>query len=325
VIGNWDAAGSYSRKCWEAIARQFIPDDRQDAFAQPWEGPPGYRPDTEDHTAFLPIPLTAPGSATSEKELFRDSFFAYLNKQNVTSLVLVCDSPYARRTLDILGPLSTRPIFVIVASHEELLSSQMSALADDHVFRLCPNNRQQADLVLMATRLQKLRTLHFWTAEKEDTDEYLYHAKDLYESLTKRSHGDIAFLKWNAIAPPVNAALFVAGYSATVAELGRISEPLAKARLVMFSDGCTPVMGLKERVSRIRSTDDDHDTFAIRSKVEPDRIATETVSFLRTNGDLAPRVLAAKVKDKRLSLLGTIPVSFQGTDNSAIPFESTEL
>ncbi len=321
VIGNWDAPGSYSRKCWEEVARQFTPDDPDGAFAQPWDGPRGYRRDTEVHETFFPIPLTAPGSATSEKELFRDNLFAYLNNQNVTSLVLVCDSPSARRTLDILGPLSTRPIFVIVASHEELLSSQMAALADDYVFRLCPNNRQQAELVLMRTRQAKLSTLLFWTAETDESDEYLYHAKDLSSFLAKRSEVlDIAFRKWNESVDPRNAALFVAGYSTTVAEIARISKPLSEATLVMFSDGCTPVLDPKKVIAnRIKDS-----TFAIRSKVEPNRIASETMFFLKTYAHLAPRQLAAKVKGNP-SLLGSIPVSFQGTDNSAIPFYLTEL
>ena len=320
VIGNWDKAGSYSRKCWEEIARQFASEIPDGAFAAPWNGGREYLRSTESPTTFLPIPLAAPESSAGDKNLFRDTLFTYLNYQNVTSLVLVCDSPYARRTLDLLGPLTTRPIFIAVASNNELLSSKLSALADDYLFRLCPNNRQQAELVLMRTRLAEVSTLLFWTAEKEGSDEYLYHAEDLKVSLDRRSQVlDIAFREWHAAMPARNAALFVAGYSATVGALERISAPLAEAKLVIFSDGCTPFSDLK-KATATRGRDS---SFAIRSSVDPNRIASHTVWFLRRNETLTPRELAASVKHRQL--LASLPVSFPGIDNAAIPFHLTDL
>ena len=173
----------------------------------------------------------------------------------------------------------------------------------------------------MRTRVAEVQTLFFWTAEKEDSDEYRYHAQDLKVFLEKRSRVlDITFREWHAgIRDTVNAALFVAGYSATVTALEEIRTPLAEARLVMFSDGCTPGIDLKD----FTATRQPDSTFAIRSSVEPSRIASYVMSFLKEFEDLAPRQLSAKVKTRRL--LASLPVSFHGTDNSAIPFRLTEL
>jgi hypothetical protein len=330
VVGNWQDAGSYSRKCWEEIATHFISQESRAAFARPWEGSAGYRNDTESHAAFFPIPLAAPGSTQNERSLFRDALFRYFNEQNVTSLVLVCDSPFAHRTLEILGPFSTRPVFVAVASNEELLSSQVSAMAHDYLFRLCPNNRQQAELVLMKTRMERLSQLLFWTDEKEDSDEYRFHAQDLYAFLKHQSEVlDITVRKWTLAVSPENAALFVAGYSATMSSHERCGA-LGKATLVMFSDGCTKDDVLKkiarEREIAARANKLDRkmgNTFALRSSVEPHKIATETISFLQAHSDLTPRQLAAKLKSP--SLLGNVPVEIHGTDNSAIPFHLIEL
>lgn len=315
VIGNWQESGSYSRKCWEEIARKFADFDPDGLFAHPWDAARGYYEQTETYPEFLPIPLAAPGSESSDKEQFRDDLFAYLNNQNVTSLVLVCDSPYARRTLDILGPLSTRPVFVVVASNDELLSPELSALAGDYVFRLCPNNRQQAELVVMRMRMDGLRTVMFWTDEKVGSDEYRYHAEELRTFLAQSLNTPVPM--WQEPVDTADTALFVAGYSTTVRELDRIELPLADASLVMFSDGCTPIADLKT-VCNGRSG-----AFAIRSSVEPRIIARETVAFLKRYGNLTPRHLAITAKD--LSSLGTVPVSFHGTDNSAIPFNLTPL
>ncbi len=317
VIGNWDPPGTYSRKCWADIARRFF--DPEAAPASPWASARKYFSETEGLPTFLPIPLAAPGSESSDKDHFRRELFSYLNRQNVTSLVLVCDSPHARRTLEILGPLSTRPIFVIVASNDKLLSPDVSALGDDNIFRLCPNNRQQAELVVMKMRLAKLRTLFFWTSEKVGSDEHSYHADELRTFLAQSLNIPVPL--WQDTVPLDNAdaVLFVAGYSATVKQLDRISRPLDEASLVLFSDGCTPLTDLRSATAKREA----ETTFAIQSSVEPNKIASETVSFLETYADLAPRQLATKVKN--LSSLGTLPVNFHGTDNSAIPYNLAPL
>ena len=217
-------------------------------------------------TKFLPVPHVVEGDSIDKNRLYSD-----LNSYNIKCIICLVNSKPSLELIKHMGPFSTIPIVLVIASHENIWStnnntdiwpgSKSAELAkhaqSDVVVRIGPTNQQQARMML--SLLHSINPgrwyMKTWTDDKDKND---LHAKDMKDQLEK--HADQYGVHIGHVADHSKVSIVGLGHTKTFSNMNELlngtynTETDTMEELeelcILYSDGCSEWENTYEDKSR---------------------------------------------------------------------------